>query len=47
MREQGLVVWKGKTVTVPNLETLKAVALFNPNYLHLDRDGQALDANES
>jgi CRP-like cAMP-binding protein len=46
MREQGLVTWKGKTVTIPDLEALKAVALFNPNYLHFDRDGQGLDANE-
>ena len=46
MREQGLVVLRGKTLTIPDLEALKAVALFNPNYLHLDREGQSLDANE-
>jgi len=46
MREAGLIVWKGKHVTIPDLEALKAAALFNSNYLHLERDGQALDANE-
>src|SRR3712207_395350 len=46
MREGGLIVWKGKTVTIPDLEALKAAALFNPNYLHLERDGQALNANQ-
>jgi CRP-like cAMP-binding protein len=46
MREAGLIVWKGKHVTIPDLDALKAVAMFNPNYLHLERDGQALDANE-
>ena len=47
MREQGLILLKGKTLIIPDLESLKAVALFNPNYLHLDREGQALDANQS
>ena len=46
MREQGLIIWKGKTITIPDLEALQTVALFNPNYLHLDHAGQALDANE-
>lgn len=46
LREAGLVVWKGKTVTIPDLEALKNVALFNPNYLHLERDGREFDANE-
>jgi CRP-like cAMP-binding protein len=46
MRDTGLIVWKGKRVTIPDLEALKATALFNPNYLHLDHNGHALDANE-
>ncbi|MBB3018623.1 CRP-like cAMP-binding protein [Microvirga lupini] len=46
MRERGLIVWKGKTVTIPDLEALQDVALFNANYLHLDHAGQAYDANE-
>jgi CRP-like cAMP-binding protein len=47
MRDEGLVVWKGKTVTIPNLDALKTAALFNPNYLHRDRDGRRFDANDS
>ncbi len=47
LREAGLVIWKGKQVTIPDLEALKAAALFNPNYLHLDLEGQALDANQA
>jgi CRP-like cAMP-binding protein len=39
LRDAGLIVWKGKQVTIPDLEALKSVALFNPNYLHLNRDG--------
>ena len=46
MRDAGLIVWKGKTVTIPDLEALKSVALFNPNYLHMERDGREFDANE-
>ncbi len=46
MRESGLVVWKGKRLTIPDLDVLRATALFNPNYLHLDREGRSLDANE-
>jgi CRP-like cAMP-binding protein len=46
MRDEGLVVWKGKTLVIPNLEALKSAALFNPNYLHRDRDGRNFDAND-
>jgi hypothetical protein len=42
-----LVVWKGKTVTIPNLDALKTAALFNASYLHRDRDGRRFDANDS
>jgi CRP-like cAMP-binding protein len=37
LRAANLVVLKSKTLTIPNLETLISAALFNPNYLHLDR----------
>jgi CRP-like cAMP-binding protein len=37
LRDQKLITWKGKTVTVLDTERLKEVAGFNPNYLHLDR----------
>ncbi|GJE44020.1 hypothetical protein AEGHOMDF_3206 [Methylobacterium soli] len=47
MRISGLVVLKGKHLTVPDLEALQRVSLFNVNYLHLDREGRHLDANGS
>jgi CRP-like cAMP-binding protein len=47
MRDAGLVAWKGRTVTVPDLDALKSAALFNPNYLHLSRDGRSLDPNDA
>jgi CRP-like cAMP-binding protein len=47
MRDQGLITLKGKTLTIPDLARLKAVAMFNPNYLHLDHDGQAIGANQA
>jgi CRP-like cAMP-binding protein len=46
MRDEGLVVWKGKQVAIPNLDALKSAALFNPNYLHRDRDGRSFEAND-
>lgn len=47
LRGQGLVIFKGKTLTVPDLDALMAVGLFNGNYLHLDREGREFDANEA
>ena len=29
-----------------DIEALKRVGLFNPNYLHLDHEGAQLDAND-
>ena len=46
LRAAGLVVLKGKTLTVPNLERLMNAGLFNANYLHMEREGSQLDANE-
>lgn len=46
LRASNLVVPKGKTLTIPNLKALQEVALFNGNYLHLDREGYELDAND-
>jgi len=46
LREQRLISLKGKTLTIPDLDALQRAALFNANYLHLDREGQSLDANE-
>ncbi|GJE46069.1 Crp/Fnr family transcriptional regulator [Methylobacterium soli] len=47
MRTTGLVMLKGKYLTIPDLERLQRVSLFNVNYLHLDREGRHLDANGS
>jgi CRP-like cAMP-binding protein len=46
LRRAGLIVLQGRTLTIPDLEALKNAALFNANYLHLDREGRHLDANE-
>ncbi|MDR7039784.1 CRP-like cAMP-binding protein [Methylobacterium sp. BE186] len=45
LRASGLIVLRGKRLTIPDLEALQRVALFNANYLHLDREGWHLDAN--
>ncbi|MGY2053125.1 Crp/Fnr family transcriptional regulator [Methylobacterium sp. JK268] len=46
LRARGLVVLRGKVLTIPNLAALQDAALFSPNYLHLEREGQDLDAND-
>ncbi|WP_424137930.1 Crp/Fnr family transcriptional regulator [Roseomonas chloroacetimidivorans] len=46
MRAANLIVLKGKTLVIPDLEALQLAAQFNPNYLHLGREGQHLDAND-
>jgi CRP-like cAMP-binding protein len=46
LRSDHLVVLKDKTLTVPSLERLMNAGLFNPNYLHMEREGRRLDANE-
>jgi CRP-like cAMP-binding protein len=37
LRAANLIVLKGKTLTIADLEALMRASLFNPNYLHLDR----------
>lgn len=46
LRSSNLIVLKDRSLTIPNLKALQTVALFNANYLHLDREGAHLDANE-
>lgn len=46
MRSAGLIILKGKRLTILDMDRLRKVALFNPNYLHLDREGAHLDAND-
>lgn len=46
LRRAGLILLQGRTLTIPDLESLKATAMFNSNYLHMDREGRHLDAND-
>lgn len=42
LRQDGLITLKGKHLVIRDIERLKAVSGFNPNYLHLsDRNGTA------
>jgi hypothetical protein len=36
LRRQNLITLEGGTLTIENLEALKEVSYFNPDYLHLD-----------
>ncbi|KWV48883.1 cyclic nucleotide-binding protein [Bradyrhizobium macuxiense] len=44
LRANGLIVLKGRTLSVPDLDRLMRAGLFNPNYLHMEHEGQQLDA---
>ncbi len=46
LRRQGLIELKGRTLTISDLDALKNAAAFNDNYLHFDREGAHLDAND-
>lgn len=46
LRSAGLITLKDKILTIPDFDALKDAALFNANYLHLEREGRHLDANE-
>jgi CRP-like cAMP-binding protein len=46
LRRDGLIELGRKQLRILDLERLKDVSMFNPNYLHLDREGRHLDANE-
>ena len=46
MRARGLIRLKGGMLTIPDLEALKSLAMYNPNYLHLGREGGRFDSNE-
>lgn len=46
LRSAGLIALKGKMLAVPNLDRLMNAGMFNANYLHLDREGRQLDAND-
>ncbi len=46
LRREGLIKLAQKRLTIPDLAALKSTAMFNPNYLHLGREGRHLDAND-
>jgi len=46
LRRQNMIELQGKKLNIPDLERLEEAAMFNPNYLHLDREGRHLDAND-
>jgi CRP-like cAMP-binding protein len=46
MRRDQLIELRNKRLLVFDLERLKSVSLFNPNYLHLDHEGAFIDAND-
>jgi CRP-like cAMP-binding protein len=39
LRAQGLISLKGRKLTILDLDRLANLSMFNPNYLHLERDG--------
>ncbi len=46
LRRQRLVELRSRTLTITNSEGLKDAAMFNPNYLHLERYGASPDAKD-
>jgi CRP-like cAMP-binding protein len=47
VREEGLVEIRDRVLAIHDLDALMRAALFNPNYLHLGREGRHLDANDA
>ena len=46
LRGMGLIILKGKRLTILDMDRLQRLATFNPKYLHLDHEGAHLDAND-
>ncbi len=46
VRARDLIRLHGGRLEIPNLPALTNVALFNPDYLHLDREGHRFDASD-
>lgn len=40
LRAANLIILSGKTLTIPDMEALRAAALFDANYLHLGEEGR-------
>jgi CRP-like cAMP-binding protein len=45
LRRDNLIELERKRLHIPDIERLMDVAMFKPNYLHLDHEGRHLDAN--
>jgi CRP-like cAMP-binding protein len=45
MRKDGLIELAHRQLVIPDLKRLKAAAMFNDNYLHLNHEGANFDAN--
>jgi CRP-like cAMP-binding protein len=46
LRSAELIMLKDRVLTILDFEALRRAAMFNPAYLHLDREGRHLDAND-
>lgn len=46
LRRDGLIELERKQLKILDLDRLKDVSMFNANYLHLEREGRHLDAND-
>jgi CRP-like cAMP-binding protein len=46
LRRDGLIELERKQLHILDLERLRDVSMFNANYLHLEREGRHLDAND-
>lgn len=44
LRLSGLIDWREKILTIPDVDALTGVARFSPDYLHLDFEGEQFDA---
>ena len=45
LRRDGLIELERKQLHISDMERMMDASMFNPNYLHLDREGRHLDAN--
>jgi CRP-like cAMP-binding protein len=45
LRRDNLIAFERKQLTILDLDRMMKLAIFNPNYLHLDQEGRHLDAN--
>lgn len=46
LRSMGLIEWKGRDVHILDMEALRRTALYNENYLHMNKEGAHLDADD-